>query len=82
MYCGFLKYIIHEINIVCKVNFVYRRIHLNFNYFSASPKWILQPSDVIKSIGSSVTAQCSASGSPLPQVTWFKKSGMLNNFDS
>ncbi|GFS52408.1 titin [Trichonephila inaurata madagascariensis] len=40
----------------------------------ASPKWILQPSDVVTVMGEAISIQCIASGSPLPQVIWKKYS--------
>ncbi|GFV73983.1 titin, partial [Trichonephila clavipes] len=40
----------------------------------ASPKWILQPSDVVTVMGEAISIQCIASGSPVPQVIWKKYS--------
>ncbi|GFU28492.1 titin [Nephila pilipes] len=36
----------------------------------ASPKWVLQPTDVISVMGEAISIQCIASGSPLPQMFW------------
>ncbi|XP_035230462.1 Down syndrome cell adhesion molecule-like protein Dscam2 [Stegodyphus dumicola] len=40
----------------------------------AHPRWIIQPNDVITSLGSSITVYCAAAGSPEPQIKWKKYS--------
>ncbi|KAI1289172.1 Hemicentin-1 [Halotydeus destructor] len=37
-----------------------------------TPKWLIEPQDVIASVGSEITAECSAIGSPIPVITWFR----------
>ncbi|KAI1289150.1 Hemicentin-1 [Halotydeus destructor] len=37
-----------------------------------TPKWITEPQDVQALIGQDISIDCSASGSPMPTVTWFK----------
>lgn len=46
---------------------------------SASPKWIIQPTDSITTLGSSIIVHCVAAGSPPPRISWFKKTGKVEN---
>ncbi|CAL1281289.1 unnamed protein product [Larinioides sclopetarius] len=41
----------------------------------ASPKWLVEPKDVITVIGETVNVKCNASGSPKPRISWIKYSG-------
>ncbi|XP_023195302.1 hemicentin-1 [Xiphophorus maculatus] len=41
----------------------------------ATPKFTLQPSNVVEDIGSNVTLSCQAHGHPEPQVTWRREDG-------
>ncbi|GFU50491.1 titin [Nephila pilipes] len=38
----------------------------------AHPRWILQPHNIITTLGSSISTQCYASGSPSPIIKWTK----------
>lgn len=60
-----------SINIIV---FQYGKLIFNF---LASPKWIVQPTDMITTAGNSILTSCIASGSPEPQITWFKKVGKM-----
>ncbi|KAI1290168.1 Hemicentin-2 [Halotydeus destructor] len=42
-----------------------------------TPSFVKQPQDVITSIGQDVTVECSATGSPMPVITWFKLSSPI-----
>uniref|UniRef100_A0A3B5LKZ5 Hemicentin 1 n=1 Tax=Xiphophorus couchianus TaxID=32473 RepID=A0A3B5LKZ5_9TELE len=45
------------------------------NPAGATPKFTLQPSNVVEDIGSNVTLSCQAHGHPEPQVTWRREDG-------
>ncbi|XP_054723241.1 hemicentin-1-like [Uloborus diversus] len=46
------------------------------------PKWVKQPQDVALNSGANVTLECTASGHPLPNVTWKKATeGIRENFE-
>ncbi|GIY98287.1 hemicentin-2 [Caerostris extrusa] len=40
-----------------------------------APKWVKQPKDTVLNSGANVTLECVANGHPLPNVTWKKSSG-------
>ncbi|KAH9380974.1 hypothetical protein HPB48_021080 [Haemaphysalis longicornis] len=42
----------------------------------APPAWTSEPQDLSAITGSNVTAQCSASGSPSPRITWTRTKGV------
>ncbi|PRD23085.1 UNVERIFIED_CONTAM: Dscam2 [Trichonephila clavipes] len=39
------------------------------------PKWVREPKDLYISAGENISIECSATGYPLPNVTWMKLSG-------
>lgn len=45
--------------------------------FLASPQWISQPTDIVTTLGGNVVSVCTASGSPEPEIRWYKKIGNI-----
>ncbi|KAI1290019.1 Hemicentin-2 [Halotydeus destructor] len=37
-----------------------------------TPKWIVEPTDIIAHVGREISLECSASGSPTPLISWFR----------
>ncbi|KAG1650324.1 Down syndrome cell adhesion molecule-like protein Dscam2 [Nymphon striatum] len=46
-----------------------RTIELKLNL---PPKWVIQPKDIVTSLGSSVLIHCKATGNPHPSIEWMK----------
>jgi len=42
-----------------------------FNYITAQPEWILQPTNQEKSTGEKAVFECKAEGIPDPRYQWF-----------
>lgn len=47
--------------------------------FSAPPIFTIQPENVVTQIGGVIRVECVASGTPVPQITWFKKEEVIRS---
>lgn len=47
-------------------------------FLTAHPKWIHVPNDILTITGHQIEVHCTASGSPLPKITWNKISGIIS----
>lgn len=52
--------------------FYSKYLKVNIILFTAPPKWIREPVDIITKIGESINIHCDAIGSPKPKIAWRK----------
>lgn len=55
------------------ISYILNLFKRNFSYLE-SPKWIKEPKDTYVIAGANVSLTCEASGFPIPEVSWKKKS--------
>ena len=61
--------------IIKKQEWLIQYITKNYFVVLASPQWILKPTDIVTTLSGNVVSMCIASGSPEPEIRWYKKIG-------
>ncbi|XP_023225164.1 Down syndrome cell adhesion molecule-like [Centruroides sculpturatus] len=54
--------------------------HTSLLAVEAPPRWISEPQDIDITSGNSIKIKCSATGFPIPKVSWRRMNGNVNEF--